>query len=86
MTWVYNLHSHDPGDETVLVIVVNLVFPILALLAVALRFYVRRFTNRSPWVDDYAALSSATLTLARAGIVIACEFSHILAVIRGQHS
>ncbi|KAJ5806838.1 hypothetical protein N7474_010430, partial [Penicillium riverlandense] len=73
MPWIYNFHGHDQGDETVLIIVINLLFPILAVFAVILRFYVRYFTNRSPWVDDYAALSSALLTLGRAGLVIAAR-------------
>ncbi|CAL5869257.1 uncharacterized protein PFLUO_LOCUS3485 [Penicillium psychrofluorescens] len=71
MAWVHNFHGHDPEDETALIIAINLLFPILALSAVFLRFYVRRYTNRSPWVDDYAALSSAILTITRAGVVIA---------------
>ncbi|KAJ5605173.1 hypothetical protein N7510_010327 [Penicillium lagena] len=71
MTWIHNFHGHDPGDETVLIIAIDCVFPIIALLAVFLRFYARRFTNRSPWVDDYAALSSAILILGRAGLIIA---------------
>lgn len=79
MAWVHNFHGHDPEDETALIIAINLLFPILALSAVFLRFYVRRYTNRSPWVDDYAALSSAILTITRAGVVIACKFSHFLA-------
>lgn len=71
MTWVHNFHGSVPNNEIAVVIVINLVFPILAFLAVCLRFYVRRRTNCSPWVDDYAVLASAILTLARGGLVIA---------------
>jgi hypothetical protein len=74
MAWVYNLHGDDPGNETVLIIVICVVFPSLAVAAVLLRLYVRRFTNRPLWVDDYAALSSAIFTVARAGLVIYREF------------
>jgi hypothetical protein len=49
------------------------VFPVLALLAVCLRFYVRLKTKRAPWVDDYAVLISVLLTAAYAGLTIARE-------------
>lgn len=71
MAWVHNFYGSDPNNEIVALVVINLVFPILALLAVCLRFYVRRRTNRSPWWDDYAVLAGAILTLARSGLVIA---------------
>ncbi|KAJ5608856.1 hypothetical protein N7528_009423 [Penicillium herquei] len=71
MGWVYNLHRTDPNSSISEVIAISLVFAILALLAVCLRFYVRLRSNRLPWYDDYAALASSLLTLAYAGIAVA---------------
>ncbi|KAE8400624.1 hypothetical protein BDV37DRAFT_274341 [Aspergillus pseudonomiae] len=62
MGWVYNLDKPDPQSEISQVIAVLLVFTIAALLAVALRFYIRIHTKRALWLDDYAALYSAIMT------------------------
>lgn len=62
MGWVYNLDKPDPHSEISQVIAVLLVFTIAALLAVALRFYIRIHTKRALWLDDYAALYSAIMT------------------------
>ncbi|GAB1200648.1 hypothetical protein APSETT444_010022 [Aspergillus pseudonomiae] len=62
MGWVYNLDKPDPHSEIAQVIAVLLVFTIAALLAVALRFYIRIHTKRALWLDDYAALYSAIMT------------------------
>lgn len=70
MGWVYNLHKPDPNSKVAQVIAICLIFPLLAFLAVILRFYVRRRTERSLWVDDYAVLGSTILTFAYAGITI----------------
>ncbi|KAJ5355019.1 uncharacterized protein N7496_012231 [Penicillium cataractarum] len=70
MGWVYNLHGEDPHSEISRVIAICLVFSISALLAIILRFYVRLSTNRTPWVDDYAALASSIFALAYAGIAV----------------
>lgn len=58
MGWVHNLdNSNVPSSAPHMIAVVS-TFSILALLAVALRFYARYFTNRKPWIDDYTALVS----------------------------
>lgn len=75
MGWVYNLHRTDPNSSIPEVIAICLVFAILSLLAVGLRFYVRIRIKRMPWYDDYAALISSLLTLAYAGIAVARESS-----------
>lgn len=75
MGWVHNLHTPDPNSEVPRVIAICLVFPIVAFLAVCLRFYVRLRVQRKPWVDDYAVLASSILTFAYAGITIARELS-----------
>ncbi|KAE8358530.1 hypothetical protein BDV27DRAFT_150364 [Aspergillus caelatus] len=61
MGWVYNLEKPDPHSDFGQVIAICLVFTIAALLAVALRFYIRIHTKRSLWLDDYAALYSALM-------------------------
>lgn len=71
MTWVYNLSSPDPNTEVPRVIAICIVFPVLSLLAVAFRFFVRLRLKRTPWVDDYAALSSAVLVSAYGAVAIA---------------
>ncbi|KAJ5703431.1 hypothetical protein N7493_011820 [Penicillium malachiteum] len=71
MGWVYNLRRTDPNSSISEVIAISLVFAILALLAVCLRFYVRLRSKRLPWYDDYAALASSLLTLGYAGIAVA---------------
>ncbi|KAJ5559067.1 hypothetical protein N7535_009068 [Penicillium sp. DV-2018c] len=71
MAWVHNLHETDPDSRIRRVIVMCVVFPILALLAVCLRFYVRFRTKRAPWGDDYAVLISVLLTAVYAGLTIA---------------
>ena len=57
------------------VIAINVVFPVAALLAVAFRFFVRLRLKRTPWVDDYASLSSAVLVAVYGAIAIAREFA-----------
>ncbi|KAB8073515.1 hypothetical protein BDV29DRAFT_175256 [Aspergillus leporis] len=71
MGWVYNLETPDPKSEINQVIAISLVFPIAALLAVALRFYIRIHTKRSVWLDDYAALYSAVMVSGYGGNTIA---------------
>ncbi|KAF7591206.1 hypothetical protein BBP40_001865 [Aspergillus hancockii] len=71
MGWVYNLEKPDPHSEINQVIAISVVFPIAALLAVVLRFYIRIHTNRSVWLDDYAALYSAVMVSGYSGITIA---------------
>lgn len=73
MGWVYNLHGSDPDSDIPRVITICLVFSISALLAISLRFYVRLTTNRTPWVDDYAALASSIFALAYAAIAVVRE-------------
>lgn len=73
MTWVYNLASPDPNSEVPRVIAICLVFPVLALLAVAFRFFVRIRMKRTPWYDDYTVLSSALLVAAYGGVSIGRE-------------
>ncbi|KAJ5454024.1 uncharacterized protein N7458_004980 [Penicillium daleae] len=70
MGWVYNLHRSDPNSEIPRVITICLVFSTSALLAICLRFYVRISTNRTPWVDDYAALASSIFAAAYAAIAV----------------
>lgn len=74
MTWVYNLASPDPKSEVPRVIAICLVFPVVALLAVAFRFFVRLRLKRTPWLDDYAVLSSALLVAAYGAVTIARTF------------
>ncbi|KAI9933981.1 hypothetical protein ASPWEDRAFT_105046 [Aspergillus wentii DTO 134E9] len=71
MGWVYNLKTPDPHSHIPQVIGVSLTFSIVACLAVILRFYVRLHTKRTPWFDDYAAMFSAVLSVAYAGISVA---------------
>ncbi|KAJ5120745.1 uncharacterized protein N7515_010133 [Penicillium bovifimosum] len=73
MAWVHNLHGSDPHSRIGRAIVMCVVFPVLALMAVCLRFYVRLRTKRAPWVDDYAVLISVLLTAIYAGLTIARE-------------
>lgn len=73
MTWVYNLASPDPNSDVSLVIAISLVFPVLALLAVGFRFFVRIRLKRTPWYDDYTVLSSALLVAAYGAVAIARE-------------
>lgn len=77
MAWVYNLPSPDPHSHVPRVIAICIIFPLLALLSVAFRFFVRIRLQRTPWVDDYAALSSAVLVAAYGAVGIArmLEFS-----------
>jgi hypothetical protein len=70
MTWVHNLHEHDPGSRISRVIAICVVFPTIAFLAVCLRMSVRMSTKRTPWVDDYAVIVSVVLTIVYAGLVI----------------
>jgi hypothetical protein len=75
MGWVYNLHRSDPNSEIPRVITICLVFSTSALLAICLRFYVRISTNRTPWVDDYAALASSIFAVAYAAIAVVREYT-----------
>lgn len=75
MGWVYNLDTPDPNSDIPRVIAICLVFPIAAVLAVCLRFYVRLRTKRAPWWDDYCALIASLLAIAYSGIGVAREFS-----------
>ena len=59
MGWVYNLEDENAPTEAPRLIAICLTFATTAIIATALRFYVRLTTNRGLWVDDYAALSSA---------------------------
>ncbi|KAE8348187.1 hypothetical protein BDV28DRAFT_164873 [Aspergillus coremiiformis] len=70
MSWVYNLERPDPNSDTLEVITICLVFPITALVAVALRFFIRIHTKRSIWLDDYAALYSAVMVSGYSGNTI----------------
>ncbi|BCR88879.1 putative integral membrane protein (Pth11) [Aspergillus chevalieri] len=69
--WVYNQSTPDPHSHTATVITINLLFPALALLAIAFRFFVRLRLKRTPWLDDYAALSSAVLAGVYGAIAVA---------------
>lgn len=69
--WVYNQSTPDPHSHTATVITINILFPTLALIAIAFRFYVRLRLKRTPWLDDYAALSSAVLGAAYGAIAVA---------------
>ncbi|KAL4804419.1 hypothetical protein BDV18DRAFT_162181 [Aspergillus unguis] len=71
MGWVHNLQHPTPQNDIVQVIAICLTCSILALVAVALRFHVRFYMNKSVWVDDYAALSSALLGIVYAGLAVA---------------
>ncbi|KAF7158072.1 hypothetical protein CNMCM5623_002584 [Aspergillus felis] len=71
MGWVYNLETPDPNSQVPRVIAISLVFPIVAFLAVLLRLYVRIYTKRAGWVDDYASLFSSILAIAYGAITIA---------------
>lgn len=71
--WVYNQSTPDPHSHTATVITINLLFPALALLAIAFRFFVRLRLKRTPWLDDYAALSSAVLAGVYGAIAVARE-------------
>ncbi|KAE8379333.1 hypothetical protein BDV26DRAFT_169359 [Aspergillus bertholletiae] len=71
MGWVHNLEKPDPHSEVSQVIAVSLVFTIIALLAVALRFYIRIHTKRPLWLDDYAALYSAVMVTGYCASTIA---------------
>ncbi|KAB8232066.1 putative integral membrane protein (Pth11) [Aspergillus alliaceus] len=71
MGWVYNLEKSDPHSEIPQVVAICVVFPFAALVAVALRFYIRIQTKRSLWLDDYAALYSAVIVSGYGGNTIA---------------
>ncbi|KAJ5770174.1 uncharacterized protein N7511_002225 [Penicillium nucicola] len=71
MTWVHNLHESDPDTKIGRVIAICVVFPVLALLAICLRFYVRLSTKRPAWWDDYTILASVLLTVVYGGLTIA---------------
>ncbi|KAL4898679.1 hypothetical protein BDV59DRAFT_167334 [Aspergillus ambiguus] len=71
MAWVYNLATPDPNSHVARVIAICLTFSIIALLAVVLRLYIRIYVKRSVWVDDYACLFSAVLSMAYACIAVA---------------
>ena len=73
--WVNHLDLPDPNNRVPRVIAINVVFPVAALLAVAFRFFVRLRLKRTPWVDDYASLSSAVLVAVYGAIAIAREFA-----------
>ena len=73
MPWVHNLHATDPNSQVPRVIAISLTFSITAFLAVCLRFYARFYVKRIVWVDDYAALAGALLTLAYAGLAVERE-------------
>lgn len=72
---MYHLDPPDPNNRVPRVIAINVVFPVAALLAVAFRFFVRLRLKRTPWVDDYASLSSAVLVAVYGAIAIAREFA-----------
>ncbi|KAL2811444.1 hypothetical protein BJX63DRAFT_422415 [Aspergillus granulosus] len=61
----------DPDNEIPWVIAIFLTFSIVACVAAALGFYVRMWVKKSVWVDDFAALSSALLGMAYAGLAVA---------------
>lgn len=83
MAWVHNLHTVDPDSHIQRDIAVCVLFMGLSLVAVALRFWVRLQTNRCPWADDFAALSSAVLGAAYTGIAVGREtFSSIQVSLR----
>ncbi|OJJ81807.1 putative integral membrane protein (Pth11) [Aspergillus glaucus CBS 516.65] len=69
--WVYNQSTPDPHSHTATVITISILFPALALIAIAFRFYVRLRLKRTPWFDDYAALSSAVLGAVYGAIAVA---------------
>lgn len=69
--WVYNQSTPDPHSHTATVITINILFPTLAFIAIAFRFYVRLRLKRTPWFDDYAALSSAVLGAVYGAIAVA---------------
>ncbi|KAL4879309.1 hypothetical protein BJY04DRAFT_220165 [Aspergillus karnatakaensis] len=69
--WVYNLDTPDPNNHIARVISVCVVFATAACAAVGLRFYVRIWAKKSVGLDDYAALSSALLGVAYAGLAVA---------------
>lgn len=71
MGWVHNLQARDPNDHTARVIAVCMVFASASLIAVALRFHVRIWVKKAVWMDDYAALFSAVLTMAYASLAVA---------------
>ncbi|KAL4802501.1 hypothetical protein BDV18DRAFT_163903 [Aspergillus unguis] len=71
MGWVYNLDEPDPHDDISLIIGLCIAFSSAALLAVAARFHVRIWVKKNVWVDDYAALFSALLGMAYAGLAVA---------------
>ncbi|KAL4926604.1 putative integral membrane protein (Pth11) [Aspergillus undulatus] len=71
MGWVYNLTTPDPNDHISRVITLCITFPSVALLFVAARFHVRIWVKKNVWVDDYAALFSAILAMAYAGLAVA---------------
>ncbi|KAK1139767.1 hypothetical protein N8T08_011163, partial [Aspergillus melleus] len=70
MAWVHNLHAVDPQSHIDRDIAICLIFSTLASVAVGVRFWIRLQTNRLPWADDFAALSSAVLGAAYAGITV----------------
>lgn len=83
MGWIHNYQGGDPDNKTSTVIAIHIIFPTLAFLALCLRLYARRYTGRSLWVDDYAALLTVLLILVRVGIVIEREFSIITTLQHG---
>ena len=70
MAWVHNLHAVDPQSHIGRDIAICLIFSTLAFVAVGVRFWIRVQTNRLPWADDFAALSSAVLGAAYTGIAV----------------
>lgn len=71
MTWVHNYQGGDQNNNINVLISIHAIFPAIAILAVCLRFYARKYTARSLWFDDYAALATALLLQLRAALVIA---------------
>ena len=61
--WVYNLDVADVSTRAGRLIAICLAFPIIATLAVLLRFGVRIRTGRSVGPDDYCVLASLVSTI-----------------------
>ncbi|KAL3481552.1 hypothetical protein BJX99DRAFT_253476 [Aspergillus californicus] len=71
MGWVYNADNPDPDSHAARIIGLCLTFATLACIAVMFRFHVRIFVKKSLWVDDFAALFSALMGMAYAGLAVA---------------
>ncbi|PCG89963.1 Hypothetical protein PENO1_101630 [Penicillium occitanis (nom. inval.)] len=60
------------------VIVISILFPVLGIIVVSLRFYTRGRAKIRPWVDDWLTIPALLLEIALAGLLIWGAATHSL--------